>query len=99
MPIPPYFPEPLTVSGNVAGAKHRVRVRFVRRVVAGHFVTTVVVGLCSMAVPSIVPTRVALIVFLAGLVVLTLQRRTLFGGLKDNLLSLAALLPTLFALS
>jgi len=99
MPIQPYFPEPLTVTGNVAEAKHRDRVRFVRRVVAGHSLTVLTVITCAAIVPLMLPARLSFVLFLGGLVALTFERRAFLGGLKDNLLSIAFLLPTLFSLS
>lgn len=46
-PIPsPYFPEPITVPGNVAEANYRTIVRFVRRVA--------ILNLCSMALIFII---------------------------------------------
>lgn len=83
---------------NVAEAKHRVRVRFVRRVVAGHFASALMVlGAALVTVPGLPPSLAALGMF-GGLVALSAQRRTINTGVKDNILSVALLLPTLFCL-
>ena len=98
MPIQPFFPEPVTVSGNVAEAKHKVRVGFVRRVVLGHFLSALLVFLSGWLVPPLIQFQVAAALFVLGLVVLSMQRRLLNGGGKDNVSSLLILVPTLFSL-
>lgn len=94
----PYFPEPITVPNNVAEAKHRVRVRFVRKVVAGYFVSSALVAVSASASVPDLPPFLAALVFFGGLVALSAQRRAFTYGMKDNLLSVALLLPTLFCL-
>lgn len=94
----PYFPEPITVPNNVAEAKHRVRVRFIRRVVAGYFVSALLVLASSLFSLPTLPASFAALATLGGLVALSAQRRAINTGLRDNVLSVALLLPTLFCL-
>jgi len=98
MPLQPYFPEPIAVLRNVAEARHKLRVAFVRRVVLGHFLSVLVVAVCALIVPTQLPIGFLAGSFFLGLVLLSIQRRTLFGGNKDNALSLIILAPSLFFL-
>ncbi len=95
MPIQPYFPEPITVAGNIAEAKHRVRVRFVRSVVAWHFVSAVITGSFAFLTPFAFGWGVSLLGALGGLVALTMVRRAFPEGRTDSIASLVLLLPTL----
>lgn len=99
MPIQPYFPEPISVPGNVAGAKHRLRVAFVRRVVGWHCLAMALVGFLAWLVPLSLPLAVSSLCFVGGLIALTIVRRAFDGTSADSALSMAFLIPTLFSLS
>lgn len=99
MPIQPYFPEPITVPGNVADAKHRVRVAFVRRVVGWHCVSMcLVLGLAVLMRP-VMSAGTSGFAFLVCLIALTMVRRAFNGTRTDSTVSSILLLPTMFTLS
>ncbi|MBS1712957.1 MAG: hypothetical protein JST30_01330 [Armatimonadetes bacterium] len=95
MYVPPYFPEPITVSGNVADARYRERVRFLRTVVGRHFLSVAVVAAFGLWRPFEGTTTFWAFAFAAGLVALTFVRRTASGSRWDGAVSLAVLLPVL----
>lgn len=99
MPIQPYFPEPMTVPGNIAEAKHRTRVSFVRRVVAWHFVTCLSTACGVLWLPLVMPLWSSAALTLGCLTALTFVRRAFDGGTMDNVLSTLVLVPALFGLS
>lgn len=97
MHVQPYFPEPITVRGNVAAESYGVTLRFIRTVMGGHFLSVALTaGVAGF--PPVVDTQAAVRVFLACLLALTLVRRLLKGGAADNLVSLALLVPTVASL-
>lgn len=52
MNVPPIFPEPITVPGNAAEAPYDVRLRFVRRVIAGHAAAWSAVAVAAAWLPD-----------------------------------------------
>lgn len=99
MQIQPYFPEPITVRGNVAAARYMVTLGFVRRTMLGHFFTVLAVALTAAFVPATLDASAYATAFVGGLLALTMLRRFLDGGPIDNAASLILLVPTLWALS
>lgn len=98
MQILPYFPEPVEVVGNVASERYRVTNGFVKRVMAGHFVSALAVAsVAEFLVPS-VDLDAAAWIFLGSLVALTVVRRMLDGGVMENWLGFILMLPTVWSL-
>ena len=95
MYLQPYFPEPITVGGNVANAKYRERVRFLRTVVGRHFLTVLVIAAIGFLRPVDGPALLWVFGLASGLVALTFVRRTAAGARWDGPVSLVVLLPTL----
>lgn len=99
MPLQPIFPEPITVANNVADARHKLRVAFVRRTVLFHSLSVFFVTAWAAFSPFTLPLGFSSAMFALGLIALSVQRRILNGGAKDNVLSVLVLLPTLYFLA
>lgn len=97
MAVQPIFPEPISVKGSVSEAPHSSRLVFIRRTIALHLASVLVVGGSAAFDPGISAVQ-ALGLFLTGLVALTLVRRTASGARWDHWVSSILLLPTLVAL-
>jgi hypothetical protein len=96
MQLQPFFPEPMSVPGNITLERHRTIVDFARRVIGIGAAAVVVIAVLAWVMPPLMTLERAGLLFLGILLVLTLVRRLIDGGLADNLLSgllLAALLP------
>lgn len=75
MNVPPFIPSQIVIPGNVAEEKYDVRVRFVKRVAVLHSATVgFVLALAMLPVVEVVPFRLGLIGFFAGLLGLSLVR-------------------------
>lgn len=99
MPLPTYFPDPETVSGNVASEKHRPRVQFLRRVCIGHCAANLITAGLSIQLVSFAQIGQAAALFIVSLAALTLQRRFLDKGLLGVSLSVALAVPTVVFLA
>ncbi len=99
MNVQPYFPEPLHVEGNVADEEYGIRLRFIRRVVALHFLTGIGVFGAAMLVPSGFTLSFAAGLFGLHLVALS-TCRVLAGrkGLSDIVSSVMLLPGTMISL-
>lgn len=87
----PYFPEPIRIKGNVTEERYRLRTRFVRRVILGHYVTVLLaaaVALTGIFEPNAEAIYLSVI---GGLILLTVIRALTRGGWIDALLSCAVL--------
>lgn len=95
MIVPPFVPEPIEVEGNVALEKPAVRLRFLRRVVAWHFLSALLVaGLAFSPLPSL-PTAASIILLLASMLVLSFTRQLTRPRPVDQIYSIV-LSPVLF---
>lgn len=96
MNVPPIFPEPVEVVGNVASLRRPDVLRFVRRVCGLHSATLIATtALVLLPVPlpnSIVATGL----FIGGLVGLAFTRWAIPNGVRESWLGLAVMSATLF---
>jgi len=99
MYVQPYFPEPLTVPGNVASEPFRIRLLFLRRVIAAHALSLLVVAVCTLFVPTLVAWPLCGWMLLGFLLGLSAARQLLPEPKSDGLLSFLILLPVLFLLA
>ncbi len=83
----PYFPEPVSVSGNVTLEKHLVLVRFVKTVIFLGALAVGCIALLTWLMPPILGLRLSALGLLGCLMALTLVRRLLDGGATENALS------------
>lgn len=98
MNIQPYFPEPDVVPGNVAAERYGARLSFVRRVIVGHFLTVVVIGVVALQTSSDFNPELALWIALACLLLLTIARRLAPHSKWDALASAVLMFPLLASL-
>jgi hypothetical protein len=97
--IQPYFPEPITVRGNVAAERYLVTLGFIRRTMLGHFLTAVAVAVVTIFVPTVMSAVSYAAAFAVCLLALTVLRRILNGGPVDNVASAVLLVPCLWSLA
>jgi FtsH-binding integral membrane protein len=97
MTLTPYFPEPETVTGNVASAQYDVRLRFIRRVIALHFGIVVAVVIAASSVKIVAPIQVLAGAFVGLLLALSLVRRFAPSPRVDAWLSWTLLAPGVVA--
>jgi hypothetical protein len=98
MNVQPYFPEPVTVPGNAANASYGKRLRFIRRVVAGHFATVLLVAAMVVWGPTDADARSATILIFFCLLGLTVTRRLAPHTRIDLAASVLLIFPLLAAL-
>lgn len=98
MNVQPYFPEPITVPGNIANADYGERLRYVRILVLMLSICFAVVAVALYATPRELPPRQAAVLILGLLAALSLTRRLAPSGLWDNILSGSLLVVLLLAL-
>lgn len=92
----PYFPEPVSVSGNVTLEKHSVLVRFVKTVIMLFALAMGCVVLLTWLSPTYLGLRLSALGFLGCLMALTVVRRLLDGGTTENVISAILLAATMF---
>lgn len=100
MYVPPYVPQPIEISGNVAQESYLVRLGFVRRVALAHFLTVIIAACLSTLpmTPAVEPLLAGLSVFVV-LIVLSLVRGVAKGRAADQRMSIAVLPILLVALA
>ena len=95
MYVPPFVPQPIEIPRNVAQEPYLVRLGFIRRVAALHFISVLIVAAMTLLPqPPINPLRAGLVVVLI-LVLLSLVRGVAKGRDADQKLS-SFILPLLF---
>lgn len=95
MIVQPYFPEPITVPGNVAEEPYQARLRFVRRTLAGYGLSAAVVAAGAAMGLGTLPVQWLGWLLLSGLLVLSLLRQL---ASTNGWVSVAVLGPTLIVL-
>lgn len=100
MNIPPYFPEPIEIPGNASESRYTVRLGFIRRVLALHFLTVAaVVGVMLESDQIPLNPAQALIGTLLGLGAMSIVRQLALEHSKlDAILSWLVLPPFLVCL-
>jgi hypothetical protein len=99
MYVPPYVPQPIEISGNVAEEPYKVRLSFIRRVSLLHFLT-VLIAAAVAAVPQATASAIAAALFLFVILLLLSMVRGLAKGREaDQRLSLFLLPILLFAIA
>lgn len=89
MVVPPYVPDILEVDGNVASEPYRVRLRYIRKVVAWHYLSALGIGgLAMLAIPT-PPTPISAVLLGVSLLALSLMRQLTRPHAVDQFLSLA----------
>lgn len=97
MYVQPYFPEQIEIKGNIASEPYDVRLGFIRRTVALHTLTVLLVAAVAWFVPSPLSMRTALATFFAILVSLSIIRLISHRGRVDIIFS-GILLPALLVI-
>lgn len=92
MQLQPYFPEPVSVSGNVTFERHRAIVDFARRVIGIGAFVVLLIAVAAWVMPPFMGVERSALLYLGLLLVLTLVRRLIDGGVMDNLISAVILL-------
>ena len=95
MNIQPYFPEPDVVPGNVAAESYGARLKFVRRVIFGHFLTVAAIGFVAFQTSPDFSPLPAIWVALGCLLLLTITRRIAPHSKWDTLTSAVLMFPLL----
>jgi len=95
--VPPYFPEPEVVSGNIAGASYSTVLGFTRRVILANVLTSLAVAAIAMWFPLPVDLAFSVWLFLGTLLAMTVLRRMLRGGAPANIASGLLLVPTVIS--
>lgn len=99
MHVQPYFPQPLSVAGNVADERHRVCVRFIKKVTWLHLLTVGIAMLGHYLLPLTLNLSQALFWFLGCLVALSITRRALRRSWMEQVSSVLLYLPTAWSAS
>lgn len=97
MNVQPYFPEPLVVEGNVADERYLVRLGFVRRVVAVHYVSILAIAIVA-ATTRATDLGLAAWVVAGSLLALSLTRRLAPHSRADLAVSALLMGPLLISL-
>ena len=95
MYVPPFAPQPIEIPKNVAQEPYLVRLGFIRRVAALHFLSILIVAAMTLLPQPPVNTGAAGLVVLLILVLLSLVRGVAKGRDADQKLS-SLILPLLF---
>lgn len=89
MIVPPYVPDILEVEGNVAGKPYRVRLEYIRKVVAWHYLSVLaIVAIAAAPIPS-PPITLSAGILGISLLALSVTRQLTRPHTVDQLLSLA----------
>ena len=99
MYVPPYVPQPLEIPGNVAQEPYPVRLAFVRRVSAAHFLTVLISGAMALVPMPSVGAASAALVLLGILLLLSMVRGLAKGREADQRLSVFLLPVLLFGVA
>ncbi len=93
--VAPYFPEPIVVSRNIGDSPYALVVSFSKQVISLNLVSSLLIGAFALWPILKIDLPILWGIFLGSLVLLTIVRRVLNGGVTDNILSALFLLPTL----
>jgi FtsH-binding integral membrane protein len=73
--VPPYVPDAIEVDGNVASQRHRVRLRFVRKVVSYHFASVLLLAALVASPMPALPIAGSVTLLFFSLLVLSITRQ------------------------
>lgn len=94
--IPPYFPDPIEVTGNVSSQPYDVRLNFVRKLSAGAFAS---MGFAFAVAVSLrgMPWQISGVCLLAAMLLLTVCRYAFAGGKREVIAAAALTAPVLIS--
>lgn len=91
----PYFPEPITVPGNVATEKYATRIQFAKRAILSHTFTVIAASCVAQFAQSPLPEFYPALYLLGILILLNISRRTFETGHTESIFSLLGLVTSI----